>query len=140
MKLPHFPGEVFPYMNYNLGQKVLRILHFLGLLTGHPPCEFGTMVTPPPPPLPGQCCLVGSKNVLATLQHCFFGGGGGGSILSEPGCRGKYSKIIHTTCIFLTFLSKTVDRHTPSNRLWFFSVSTLKKSIIFVLVGAVFTV
>ena len=50
-----------------------------------------------------------------------WGGGGGGSILSEPGCRGKYSKIIHTTCIFLTFLSKTVDRYTPSNRLWFFS-------------------
>ena len=30
-----------------------------------------------------------------------FLGGGGGSILSEPGFRGKYSKIKHTTCIFL---------------------------------------
>ena len=27
---------------------------------------------PLPPPLPGKCCLVGSKNVLATLQHCCF--------------------------------------------------------------------
>ena len=27
--------------------------------------------------------------------------GGGGSILSEPGFRGKYSKIKHITCIFL---------------------------------------
>ena len=53
---------------------------------------------PLPPPLPGQCCLVGSKNVRATLQHCFFWGG---SILSEPGFRGKYSKIKHITCIFL---------------------------------------
>ena len=60
------------------------------------------MVTPPPPH-PGQCCLVGSKNVRATLQHCFFWGGVG-SILSEPGFRGKYSKIKHTTCIFLNIL------------------------------------
>ena len=57
---------------------------------------------PLPPPLPGQCCLVGSKNVLATLQHCFFWvGEGRGSILSELGFRGKYSKIRHTRCIFL---------------------------------------
>ena len=54
---------------------------------------------PLPPPLPGQCCLVGCKNVRATLQHCFLGGRG--SILSEPGFRGKYSKIKHITCIFL---------------------------------------
>ena len=27
--------------------------------------------------------------------------GGGGNILSEPGFRGKYSKITYTTCIFL---------------------------------------
>ena len=31
----------------------------------------------------------------------FFWRGGGGSILSEPGFRGKHSKIKHTTCIFL---------------------------------------
>ena len=30
--------------------------------------------------------------------------GGGGSILSEPGFREKYSKIKHTTCIFLNIL------------------------------------
>ena len=32
----------------------------------------------------------------------FFGGGG--TILSEPGFREKYSKIKHTTCIFLNIL------------------------------------
>ena len=55
------------------------------------------------PRITSQCCLVGSKNAPATLQHCFLGGGAGGrgSILSEPGFRGKYSKIKHTTCIFL---------------------------------------
>ena len=36
--------------------------------------------------------------------------GGRGGILSEPGFRGKYSKIKHTTCIFLTFLSKIVGK------------------------------
>ena len=54
------------------------------------------------PRVTSQCCLVGSKNVPATLQRClFWGGGGRGSILSEPGFRGKYSKIKDTTCIFL---------------------------------------
>ena len=40
----------------------------------------------------------------STLSWYFFKGGrgsGGGGILSEPGFRGKYSKIKHTTTIFL---------------------------------------
>ena len=85
---------------YNLGQKVLRILHFL--THRRPTLRIWHHVTPPPvpPPLPGQCCLVRSKNVSVTRQLCFFGGGGG-SILSEPGFRGKYSKIRLTRCLFL---------------------------------------
>ena len=48
--------------------------------------------------------------LFSRLQKCsghtstLFFGGGGGSILSEPGFRGKYSKIKHTTCIFLNIL------------------------------------
>ena len=34
------------------------------------------------------------------------GGGGGGSISSEPGFRGKYSKIRHTRCIFLNIFAQ----------------------------------
>ena len=85
---------------YNLGQKVLRILHFL--THRRPTLRIWHHVTPPPvpPPLPGQCCLVRSKNVSVTRQLCFFWGGGG-SILSEPGFRGKYSKIRLTRCLFL---------------------------------------
>ena len=72
------------------------------LLTGNPPCELGTMVAPPPP-LPGQCCLVGSKNVPSTLQHC-FSCGGGGSVLSEPGF--SILNLDMQGTFFLTFLSK----------------------------------
>ena len=85
----------------NLGQKLLRILLFLS--HRKPTLRFWHHGDPLLPLLPGRCCLVGSKNVRATLQHCFFWGGVG-SILSEPGFRGKYSKIKHTTCIFLNIL------------------------------------
>ena len=88
--------------NNNLGLKVLRILHFLShrratLRIWH----HGD----PAPVLRGQCCLVGNKNIPATLQRCFFGGGGGGGgmgkYLEWTGFRGKYSKIRRATCIFL---------------------------------------
>ena len=60
-------------------------------------------------PLPGQCCLVGSKNIPTSTLFFFGGGGGGGSILSEPGFRRKYSKILGIQrAFFLTFLSKIV--------------------------------
>ena len=102
-----FPPTVF--LDYppkcikdNLGQKLLRILLFL--THRKPTLRFWHHGDPLLPPLPGRCCLVGSKNVRATLQHCFIGGEGGRSILSEPGFRGKYSKIKHTTCIFLNIL------------------------------------
>ena len=36
------------------------------------PCD----PSPSPPPLPGQCCLVRSKNVSVTRQLCFFWGEG----------------------------------------------------------------
>ena len=61
--------------SYNLGQKVLRILLFL--THRRPTLRIWHHGDPSPPPLPGQCCSVGSKNVRATLQHCFFGGEGG---------------------------------------------------------------
>ena len=58
---------------FNLGQKVLRILLSHTQET-HP--TYLEPWWPLSPPLPGQCCLVGSKNVRATLQHYFFGGRG----------------------------------------------------------------
>ena len=45
--------------------------------------------------------------------------GGGGSILSEPGFRGKYSKIKHITCIFLNIFVQ--DCSSPLN----FSLTTI---------------
>ena len=56
----------------------------------------------------------------------FLGGGGGGegegggSILSEPGFRGKYSKIRHTRCIFLDIFAQdcSLVALAPTSLLW----------------------
>ena len=90
---------------YNLGQKVLQILHFV--IHGDTPNEFSIMVAPPQP-LPDQCCYVWTRNVSVTLQHFLLGGGEGEvswlyqslewSIL-EWNIRGVF---------FLTYLSKIV--------------------------------
>ena len=83
---------------YNLGQKVLQILHFV--IHADTPNEFSIMVAPPQP-LPDQCCYVWTRNVSVTLQHFLLGGGGGGSILTVPVFGVKYSRMKHTRCIFL---------------------------------------
>ena len=62
---------------------------------------------PLPPPLPGQCCLVGSKNVRATLQHCFLGEEGGVSWVNRA-LEGSIFKLHIQRAFFLTFLSKIV--------------------------------
>ena len=62
---------------------------------------------PLPPPLPGQCCLVGSKNVRATLQHCFLGEEGGVSWVNRA-LEGSIFKLQIQRAFFLTFLSKIV--------------------------------
>ena len=62
---------------------------------------------PLPPPLPGQCCLVGSKNVRATLQHCFLGKEGGVSWVNRA-LEGSIFKLHIQRAFFLTFLSKIV--------------------------------
>ena len=69
------------------------------LLTGHPPREFGTMVTPPP--TPHWSMLFSWEQKCSSHTSTLFFWGGGGSILSKPGFRGKCSKIRHRTCIFL---------------------------------------
>ena len=62
---------------------------------------------PLPPPLPGQCCLVGSKNVPATLQRCFFGGKWEVSWVNRA-LEGSILKLDLQGAFFLTFLSKIV--------------------------------
>ena len=59
---------------------------------------------PLPPPLPGQCCLVGSKNVPATLQHCFFGGKWKVSWVNRA-LEGSILKLDLQGAFFVTFLS-----------------------------------
>ena len=92
---------------YNLGQKVLRILHFL--THRRPTLRIWHHVTPPPvpPPLPGQCCLVRSKNVSVTRQLCFFGGEGEVSWVNRA-LEGSILKLDLQGAFFLTFLSKIV--------------------------------
>ena len=92
---------------YNLGQKVLRILHFL--THRRPTLRIWHHVTPPPvpPPLPGQCCLVRSKNVSVTRQLCFFGGEGEVSWVNRA-LEGSILKLDLQGVFFLTFLSKIV--------------------------------
>ena len=77
------------------------------------------------PPFPGQCCLVGSKNVPAKLQHFFvYEGEEGGSTLSERGFRGTYSKIRHTRCILLNIFVQDCSWATrKAFRLGFETVS-----------------
>ena len=65
------------------------------LLTGDPPCGFGAMVTPP------WSMLFSRQQKCSGHTSTLFFWGGRGSILSEPGFRGKYSLIKHTTGIFL---------------------------------------
>ena len=102
---------------------MLRILHFLShrratLRIWH----HGD----PAPVLRGQCCLVGNKNIPATLQRCFFGGGGGGgewgSILTERGLEASILKLDVQRAFFLTFLSKIEgwrrDESTRFTPLW----------------------
>ena len=62
--------SVKPWCYCNLGQKVLRILHFLTHRTPIPRIwyRYG-----PSSPHPGQNCLVGIRNDPAWLQHCFLG-------------------------------------------------------------------
>ena len=76
-------------------------------------------------PFPGQCCLVGSKNVPAKLQHFFvYEGEEGGSTLSERGFRGTYSKIRHTRCILLNIFVQDCSWATrKAFRLGFETVS-----------------
>ena len=62
---------------------------------------------PVPPPLPDQSCLVGSKNVRATLEHCFFWGEGGVSWVYRA-LGGSILKLNIQRAFFLTFLSKIV--------------------------------
>ena len=87
--------EAFFY-SYNIGQKVLRILLFL--THRRPTLQFGTMVTAPPTP-PRSMLFSRRQKCSGHLNIVFWGEDG--SIFSEPGFRGKYSKIKHTTCIFL---------------------------------------
>ena len=62
---------------------------------------------PLPPPFPGQCCLVVSKNVSATLQHCCFWGEGEVSWMN-PALEGSILKLDIHCAFFLTFLSTIV--------------------------------
>ena len=49
--------------------------------------------------------------------------GGGGNILSEPGFRGKYSKITYTTCIFLNIFVQDCSSYIPISQEEFFFLS-----------------
>ena len=62
-----------PPWSYNLGQKVLTILHFLTHRTLY--CGFGTAMAPPLAHV-DPVFLVGIKNEPAGLQHFCFGGKG----------------------------------------------------------------
>ena len=89
-------------MGYNIQPTILdkKCHEFCSFLhTGDPPCKFSTMVTPSPTP-PWSMLFSRQQKCSGHTSTLFFGGRGG-SILSEPGFRGKYSKIKHTTCIFL---------------------------------------
>ena len=63
---------------------------------------------PSPPPLPGQCCLVRSKNVPVTLQLCLFGGGEGEVSWANRALEGSILKLDLQGAFFSTFLSKIV--------------------------------
>ena len=84
---------------YNLGQKVLRIALSYSQKT-HPanmaPCD-----PSPSPPTPPWSVLFSPQQKCFGHTSTLFFLGGGGSILSEPGFRGKYSKIRLTRCLFL---------------------------------------
>ena len=85
-------GQLTWYLSpgYNLGQKVLRILHFL---THRRPTLRIWHHGDPSPPLPGQCCLVGGKGEVSWVNRALEG-----SIL----------KLDIQGTFFLTFLSEIV--------------------------------
>ena len=87
---------------------MFRILHFL--IHRRPTLRIWHH-DDPSTPLPGQCCLVGSKNVPTTLQHCFFLGGGEGEgevSRVNRALEGSILKLDTQGAFFLTFLPKIV--------------------------------
>ena len=88
--LPKGKSTWYSSPGYNLGQKVLRILHFL---THRRPTLRIWHHADPSPPLPGQCCLVGGKGEVSWVNRALEG-----SIL----------KLDIQGTFFLTFLSEIV--------------------------------
>ena len=81
--------------------KMLRKMHVVCVIWKYFPLKPGSLKILPPPP-PTNHVEVWPDNFYCLLNNIDQGGvGGGRSILSEPGFRGKYFQITHTTCIFL---------------------------------------
>ena len=97
--------------SFNLGQKVLRILHFLTHRT--PTLRIWHHGDPFPHPslagahFPWSMLFSREKNIPATLQHCALAGEGKESWVNRA-LKGSILKLGKQRAFFLTFLSKIV--------------------------------